>query len=184
MRGDKGGAGLKGHRLIAEGGGAGRADLCKGQTGSSSFKQFTWTGFSWGKKNLFVPLINSSFLPVSCLHLSRRKLVNILSSSPSAYVNPPLISNSLIMSTFVMWVSLPLLSLLNASPCHSFPLTAPAKGPCCPRWWPRSCCVQGALWVPRAAHLLKLDAPHVVEAGVCCRAGFSAWLYDTLVLWA
>lgn len=33
-----------------QGGGACRADLCKGQAGSSSFKQITWTGLSWGKK--------------------------------------------------------------------------------------------------------------------------------------
>lgn len=103
MWGDKGGAGFKGHWLIAESGGACWADLRKGQAGSSSFKQFTWTGLSWGKRNLFVPLINSSFLPFSCLHLSWKKLVNILSSPPSAYVNSTLISNSLIISTFVMW---------------------------------------------------------------------------------
>lgn len=30
-------------------GGACRADLCKGQAGSSSFKQFPCTGLSWGK---------------------------------------------------------------------------------------------------------------------------------------
>lgn len=39
--------------------------------------------------------------------------------------------------------------------------------------------MQGALWVPRAAHLLKLDAPHIVEAEVRCLAGFPAWLYDS-----
>lgn len=39
--------------------------------------------------------------------------------------------------------------------------------------------MRGALWVPRTAHLLKLDAPHIVEAGVCCLAGFPAWPYDS-----
>ena len=136
-----------------------------------------------GKKNLFVPLINSSFLPVSRLHLSWRKLVNILFSSPSASVNFSLISDPLVISTFVTWVFPPPLSLLNSSPCHSFPLTAPAEGPCHPRQWPRSCCMQGTLWVPGAAHLLELDTPSAKEAEVCCPAGFPAWFYSALALW-
>lgn len=64
-------------------------------------------------------------------------------------------------------------SLLNSSPWHSFPLTT-LEGPFHPWWWSSSCRVQGTLWVPGAAHLLKVDAPPTREAEICCQASVPA----------